>query len=391
MTWNRQSYTASEAGILSCKVFSLIEVVVVMSIFIGIIIITSQTFNNILTLSTKQVTSAESDTHGVIGLEILRLDMEQAGYGLPWIMNFAAEFAEATVAANSLAPGIATQDFNDMNNGSSDTNKVPRAVQASVSTTDGRDYLVIKSTLAGMNDAVKKWAYADGVGAASRLKVWPDNNFAGGERVVTIDSRTKRLIGTSTASDDFSYEVTSTNMMPPANFQPAQDTDVFVVYAVSSGTNLRAPYNRVDYYVKRPTTGMSTRCAPGTGNLYKALMMHTDGTFTEYPLVECVADMQVVFMLAPDADGRLVATDHSGLSALSSKQIRQQLKEIRVYIVTHEGARDSMFTYPSEAITVGEGNGRDLNLKTGVVLTDAYKNYRWKVFKLTATPRNINY
>ena len=395
--WKKNRYVPLIAS--SPKGFTLIELIIVMAIFMVVIIISSKAFNTILSMSTQQTKSSESDTQGVIGLELLRLDLEHAGYGLPSVLSFIADFDEATVS--NLAPGIDTKDFNDKYNASSDTNKVPRAVQAAASTTDGRDYLVIKSTLAGMSETTKKWAYVEGVGSDSVITPWGANNFIAGERVVTIDSRTKRLIGTSMTSADCSYSIPD-DMKPPdtgtANFQPQNDTDVFVLYGVSPTSDLIAPYNRVDYYVKRPTSDsdIPARCAkgtggkPGTGILYKAVMKHSDGAFIQYPLVECVADMQVVFNVAADGVNG-VDVDESGLTGLSAKEIRQQLKMMKVFIVAHEGGKDSGYNYASQAIDVGEGSGRTLDLKNDVVGSDDYKNYRWKTYKLVVLPKNINF
>lgn len=410
-------------GIASSKGFTLVEIIIVMALFMTVIIISSQAFNKILSIATQQTKSSESDIQGVIGLEMLRVDLEHAGYGLPWLLSFPAEFEEASVSA--LAPGVDSEDFNDTNNTTEDTNKVPRAIQARTSTVDGRDYLAIKSVLAGMNDTVKKWAFVQGVGAASTLKPWGSNDFVANEKVVTIDSFTKRLVGTnppannasyvSTAADDFSYSVTADNMTPPSAFQPQKDTDVFVTYGVSPSTTLRVPYNRVDYFIKRPASDsdMPTRCAkgtggkPGTGILYKAVMNQDGGGFTQYPLLECVADMQVVFnFLTEDTvtgkKGNRYVRVESGdneIISLSAKQIREQLKEVIVYIVAHEGGRDTGFNYSKQKINVGEivedgvtnTYGRELDLNTDVVGSDDYKYYRWKIYKLSVMPRNIAY
>jgi len=399
MIRNKQKPSFACFSVSSSKGFTLIELLFVMAIFIIVIIISSEAFNKILSVSTQQIKSSESDIQGVVGLEIMRYDLEHAGYGLPWMLSFVAEFDEAVVG--SLAPGIDRQQFNDKNNSSSDTNKVPRAVQAAASPTDGRDYLVIKSVLAGMSDITqrteKKWTFVDGIGGTSSLKTWESSNFVPGERVITIDSRSKRLVGTSILPDDFSYAITTTTMTPPvrsapslANFQPQQDTDVFVVYGVSPDTDLRVPYNRVDYYVKQPAS-MPARCAPGTGNLYKAVMNHAGGDFKEFSLVECVADMQVIFSLDSNGDGEVDAhVGEDGLTGLSAKEIRTQLKEIRVYVVAHEGGKDLSYSHSSADIDVNEfGAGRILHLNT--LVGDDYKYYRWKVYRMVVVPRNINY
>lgn len=399
MNENGQTKRFVFLGNESCKGFTLVELIVVMAIFMTIIVISSQVFNSILSQSTVQTKSSQSEIQGVIGLEIMRVDLGHAGYGLPWQLGFVAEFDEGQAATGDLAPGIDPKQFNDKYNTTADTNKVPRAVQAAASTTDGRDYLVIKSILAGASDTTKKWAYVQGIGATSTLKPWGTDNLAANERVITIDSRTRTLIGTSTATADFSYTITTENMTPPdkeapsaTNFQPERDTDVFVVYGVSPSTDLRVPYNRLDYYVKRPAgaSAMPARCAPGTGLLYKALMSHTDGTFTQYPLVECVADMQVIFSLDTNGDDGIdMHIAENGLSALTAKEIRAQLKEIRVYIVAHEGGKDTGYSYPSSTISVGEyGNGRTLDLSA--LAGSDYKQYRWKTYKLVV-PKNINF
>jgi len=245
-----------------------------------------------------------------------------------------------------------------------------------------------------MSDTNKKWAFVDGIGTLSKLKPWGSNDLAVDERVVTIDARTKRLVGTSTTATDFSYTITAADMMPPAAFQPQQDSDAYVAYGISPSTStaaLRAPYNRVDYYVKRPSSDsdMPARCAPGTGILYKGVMLHGTGGYTQYPLLECVADMQVVFNVAADGVNG-VDVDQSGLVGLSAKEIRQQLKMIKVYIVAHEGGKDSGFSYAAQNLVVGEGNGRSLDLNALVGSAD-YKRYRWKTYKLAVAPKNINY
>ncbi|MBU5613304.1 PilW family protein [Geomonas azotofigens] len=383
----------------SRKGFTLVELIVVMGIFMFIIIISSEAFNKLLTLSTQQTKSAESDTQGILGLEMLRIDLQHAGYGLPWELTFQDNFEEAQAASGSLAPGVDPKDYNDNHNTSTDTNKVPRAVQAGTSPS-GSDYLVLKSTLINTSDTSKKWAYVEGVGSTSTLKAWGNNNFASGEKVVTLNSKNKQLITRPVVppavmtADDFSYGITSATMTPPDGFQPPSESTVYLVYGVSSAGSLRVPYNRVDYYVKRPasTSEMPARCAPGTGILYKAVMNHPAGDFTELPLLECVADMQVVFQLDTNGDGGADSfATHTGLSSLSARDIRQQLKTVNVYVVAHEGGKDANFSYnKGKDLAVGEGYGRTLDLQALVGGAD-YKNYRWKTYKISVNPKNINY
>lgn len=408
MTDTRRPASHMRDILRSTSGFSLVEMVLVMAIFMSIIIISSGAFNKLVSVSTQEAKSVESDTQGVIGLEMLRVDLEHAGYGLPWELSFPAEFQE-TVADGDVAPGVDPRNFNDLNNASSDTNRVPRALQSGVSS-NGSDYLVLKSTLITTSETSKKWAYVDGVGGASQLKSWGSNNLSDGEKIITLDSRTKRLISKPVTppavmtAADFSYAIAATNgatMMPPDGFQPPTESATYLVYGVSSATTLRAPYNRIDFYVKQPDSAkeMPARCAPGTGILYKGVLNHTngastDGKFTEYPLLECVADMQVVFHMDTNGDGGADAFfPHNGLSSLSAKEIRQQVKAVNIYVVTHEGRKDGNFAYSKgKDLVVGEGFGRTLDLETLFSgTTDSYLRYRWKTYKISVLPKNLNY
>lgn len=389
--------------------FTLLELIVVMGLFIVIIMISTSAFEKIVTMSSQQIKSSESSIQGVVGLEMMRNDLEHAGYGLPWELSFVANFEESQVAADFLAKGIDPAFFNDKNNVSGDTNKVPRAIHsvAAVGAGDwenGRDYIVIKSAYAGMNTTAKKWSYLEGTGVASTIKIWGNTeDFSANDRVITLDSKNRRLVGADMTH--FSYPVPAASpLTPPAAYQTTQDTDVYLVYGIKSSADALAstdpsvPYNRVDYYIKRPASvdDISTRCAKGTGILYKAVLSHSGGGVSQYPLLDCVADMQVIYTLDTNEDGGGdLHADENILSSMSSADIRKQLKEIRVYILTHEGQKDTSFTYPSSTVQVGEfGLGRpsdhpyDLTKLSGIG-TD-WEHYRWKIYTLVVIPKNIN-
>jgi type II secretory pathway pseudopilin PulG len=389
--------------------FTLVELLIVMAFFMVVIAISSAAFEHILSGATQQVKTSESNVQGIVGLEIMRSDLVSMGYGLPWRMGFAAEFDESTVADNALANGINPTDFNDSQNASDDAMKVPRAIQGGTATgasdwENGRDYLVIKSVSVGMNATSKKWNYVESYGATSYIKEsgGGSDDFLEKDRVVTLDTKTRALIGTAT--NNFFYAVPAKvggKFVPPADFRPVQDTDVYLVYGVDTwsdtATLLRAPYNRVDYYIKRPAAAkdIPARCAPGTGILYKANMDHSDGgvTDSEFPLLDCVADMQVIYALDSNGDGGVDLHGNEDILAnLSAKSIREQLKEVRVYILAHEGLRDDSYVYSGgPAIPVGEfGLGRSYDLSKLESIGNSWKNYRWKIFNLIVNPKNLS-
>jgi len=74
--------------------------------------------------------------------------------------------------------------------------------------------------------------------------------------------------------------------------------------------------------------------------------------------------------------------------------VRNRVKEVRVYILAHEGQRDQNYTYPSQTIDVpaapdpGAGLGRTLDIKTSIGDPD-YQYYRWKLYTLAVKPIDL--
>lgn len=403
---NVSTENANKEMLAGSSGFSLVELLIVMAIFLGVIMISTSAFNNILTGAKQQAKSAESNIQGIVGLEILRSDLENAGYGLPWRLSYVDDYEESEVADNYLANGIKPADFNDKFNASDDTNKVPRGIQSGTATgaeewENGRDYLVIKSASIGMNATSKKWSFVEGYGATSAIKEWGSDDFVENDRVITLDSKTRTLIAVS--KTDFYYAVPAKvggKFVPPSSYQPTQDTDVYLVYGINWWNNptstLRAPYNRVDYYIHRPALDrdISPRCAPGTGILYKANLNHTGGGVTQYPLFDCVADMQIVYGLDTNGDGGVdLHGNEDELKFLSAKTIRDQLKEVRLYLLTHEGQKDNAFNYAGgPTVQIGDfGMGRAYDLSKLQNIGTTWKNYRWKIYTIVVTPKNINF
>ncbi len=190
-----------------------------------------------------------------------------------------------------------------------------------------------------------------------------------------------------------------------ALFAPPDDTEVRLAYGVTEpadpvATALRMPFNRADYYIRTPGT-MPLRCAQGTRILYKGVVSQNPlaagvppDFFDELPLLDCVADMQVQYFR--DTDGNGTVDDFGGdISALTAAQIRDQVKEVRVSILAHEGQRDPGYTFTgftgtcATCIRVGTNSvdGRDFDLSN---ITDPNRlNYRWKVYTMPVQPVNL--
>ena len=173
----------------------------------------------------------------------------------------------------------------------------------------------------------------------------------------------------------------------PSDFLPQSPSERYIIYGVDANTDLRMPFNRADYFINRPTSGMPSRCAPNTGILYKTTINQSNGGLNYLQIFDCVADMQVIFGLDNDENG-VRDTYSDDISSLSAANIKKRVKEVRVYILTHEGGKDNDYTYPSGTITVGEFSmGRDFNLSS--TIGSGWQNYKWKQHILVLKPKEM--
>jgi hypothetical protein len=184
------------------------------------------------------------------------------------------------------------------------------------------------------------------------------------------------------------------------------------VYGVDSN-DLRMPFNRTDYFVSVPTTKPDV-CSkdPNVGVLYKTVVRHSDGKLVFTPVLDCVADMQVVLGWdlrdgsgVPGTDGVIdtwsdakgtqtiaagsgtFATAADVATALTSAStIRNSLKMIKVYILAQNGRIDPNYTSPSPIIVGGNGES---SLTRSYTLTSGMLNYRWKLYTIVARPKNL--
>jgi prepilin-type N-terminal cleavage/methylation domain-containing protein len=391
--------------------FTLVELIVVMAIFMTILMITASAFKTIVNSSTQQSKSVETQIEGIVGLEVLRADLEHAGFGLPWAMS-SVTYVEATdgatVPASFWPVGQSPVFFNDAV--SSLPGNPPRAILSGNTTFNkealspiGSNYLVIKSTMAAANVTSKKWTTvsynADGVKA---IRQWgaTDRDFSSADRVIVVKNSlmttppTRQLMAPSSTVFSATFGTYSTTLAIPH-----QNGDTFEIYGIHPDTNLRMPFNRADYYVKRPgNMPKSCMASPGVGILYKATVIQGGTTAGELtagmPLLDCVADMQVVYGLDNDGIGRVnqYLDAPANTPSPTAADIRSQLREIRVYILAQEGIKDLLFNYPSETVMVGEvlngiQRGRLFNLNDR--LGTDYKSYRWKVYTIVVRPKNL--
>lgn len=379
--------------------FSLVELLVVMSLFVVIMAIGANTFKTLLRQSTQQSKITESQIEKIAGLELLRSDIASAGFGLPWAFQNTVSYSEAATAPN---PNPAVYNDSPVS--------IPRAIISGNNNgnyINGSDYLVLKGTYFGnstTNTAASKWSYI--LYGSAAPKSWGSNDLANGvDKVIVVVPQTSETTVRQLVMNGSAFYTTYSKNSFSSYFSPIVSRSMYMIYGVDSTASLRMPFNRVDYFISGNKTLLPQGCAPNTGELVRAYVSQTDGSLTNpaLPILDCVADMQVIFNLDMNDDGapETLYNDNGGQVSTSlgvtastvratlsnPALLRQRLREVRIYILTHEGKADTSFSYPNNIITVGDpGVASTFDLSK---IGPGWQNYRWKVLTLTVKPKNL--
>ena len=413
------------------KGFTLVELMVAMVVFVFAMIAATNTFMPLVNQFKQQGKITETQVEGIIGLDMLRMDIECAGFGLPWLIN--------DIDNN----GNLSDDWDELNYQESDNSKsynlyddtgnAPRAIlvgndvgaDGTLLGINNSDYLVIKAVNVRLDDEAQKWSYTymhpdTGFPVSNAVYEWKDGSGAA-DNTKNMANSTKVIALKPSQNDEYyniliteqdqltgafiKYYDTFKNFDDVANLiKPFDPAEIFVLYGIGPDNSLRMPFNRADYYISNPaTSSVPGRCAAGTGVLHKGIISHNGGLRTSgpLPLLDCVADMQVIAGLDTDLDGTVDNYSDSffdpvtaaPLTTPTAVDIRNQIREVRIYILMHEGQRDPNYNYPNPTIDVGEfglgktGGGSFNFAAEGI--TD-WQNYRWKVHTMVIKPDNLN-
>ena len=388
--------------------FTMVELLITMVIFVFVMAAGSQIFSGLLTQFKQQSKISEANVEGIVGLEILRRDLEHMGHGLPWIIPATVGYQEAT--------GATAANYNDCD-GSLPCN-APRAVlggnNISFSGFTGIDYFVVKASNIALSDASQRWTTLRmapfSVPDNPRQWIPANENLTASDRVIVLspgstDTNARRLVANGAVFYTTFGNVTS-NPWPPTD-----NLETRLVYGISGAgePSPQRPFNRADYFITTTDRDGNNitpqRCAPNTGVLVKAPVRHateSNNYDTYMPLLDCVADMQMVYALDNDENGSFedgVGGDaySDDISALTAEQVRNRVKEVRLYILIQEGQRDQTYVYPSENVAIpplsdpAAGLGRPapgFNLKSSIGDPD-YQFYRWKLYTLVVKPIDL--
>ena len=385
-------------GLLKNNGFTLIETLITMALFIVVTMITANIFEKMLP-KIKIITKSEvSNIGGIVGLEMFRRDLEQAGFGLFTDVDHPPPSYTETESAG----------YNDAPDG------IPRAIVAGNNLTSGvlsgSDYLAIKGTNAALNPASQCWTSIKGLGSS---KIWGANDLqeSRNDQVVVVSQSYKngellRKLIYSPSSFMAAYKANGASYEYP--FAPTSDDKQYYYYGIystdtdSENPAPRAPFNRTDYFVRRVAGDVPDRCSPAAGVLYKSVMNQSDGSMQNIPILDCVADMQIVlgWNTSSDPAGNAVDiytdADGSNPSGSSSvvpdvndpKEIRTRLKLVKVYLLAQDGGVDRNYTNTDTAMEIGEELETAFT-KTIDLTQPNYRNYRWKLYRLVVRPKNL--
>lgn len=361
--------------------FTVVELLVSVTVILIVLALSGSGYVKMLRGFKVQAAFPEGQMSQLAGLELLRYDIEMAGYGLPWNMS-AVNYSEA--ASDTVTPNPSS--FNDS------PSHPPRAVVHDNNTgAGGSDVLVLKSAVAQVSESSRKWSILYYDNATWKVKGWSSNelDFKPGDRFILTDPL--KSLKKKDANWFFTYAENYKTSVDNATLPvPPDNASIYLLYGVSSNNSLRMPFNRVDYYLSKPANGFPSRCDPQSYLLYRATISHSDGTRNPKPILDCVLDLQVSFGLDTNSDGvvdgwrqslNIADTNSNG----TADELRKQLRECRVFLLVQDGIRDPDYTFGSP-IALGDSETGTLSTYTP---SGNSRHYRWKVLKLAVKPMNL--
>jgi prepilin-type N-terminal cleavage/methylation domain-containing protein len=393
------------------KGMTLVELMVCLVVILVVMAGATAAYLKLMTGFKTQSRVSETYMANMCGMEMLRFDIEMAGYGLPRSGNptnlpsYNEAVTDGTYAPNPVI-------FNDspvVQGTPPNTNGIPRPFVFSANGgLNNSDVLVIKSSVAGTSDASKKWSiiYFDATTAKWVVRQWGNAgmDMAASDRFIVLNQSFAALDKQLQLSGTWNFAFTTALYTDASALPtPASTSDIHTIYALGPSSATRMPFNRADYHLYRPAANFPQKCYPNSTILYRSTINHGDGKRNEQAVLDCVEDFQVAFGLDTN-DDRTIDSWQTSLAPLDDDangitdalEIRNQLREVRVFILYHEGSKDEDFRF-SGALTLGDAQTGTLS--TFTPSSDAATcsrcgqplamHYRWNVARLAIKPMNL--
>jgi hypothetical protein len=427
---------------------TLVELLVSLAIVMLIIGAATTAYLKLLRTYRTQGRLAESYMANLTGLEMLRYDIEAAGFGLPASLAAGATYSEAVSISPALPYGSPTL----LNDASSNA---PRPfVHLDNLGAGNSDVLSIKSTAANVfnNPAGKKWSvistaanYQQQTNTNPKVRLWgvtaldPVMDFTTNDVFIVLDGTgtlQPNQAGAWTGYYTFNASAPNTGYYnnaagaSPIPNPGLSGQQVYYAYGLDSnvGTH-RMPFNRVDYFLNKIAADFPSSCDPNTYTLYRSVIDQATGQqLSQTPLLDCVRDFQVAFGIDPSGLGTQPIQWQSNLlqnaipggvngAQMTAAQMQQYLREVRVFVLFQEGlgdtSRSASFRW-SGILNLGDqdiahgldpgdypvppNNFQQLSsaalpghpqLSSFQPTTATDLQYRWKIIEMDAKPMNL--
>ncbi len=368
------------------KGMTILELMIVLVIFSVVMAGLYSSYQTMMRQGVKEFRIAQSEMETNISANIIKRDMNLAGYGLADNYNGLFTAVSATVGG-----GISQN-----------------------STTKGYpSTLTLMGTALGIQSgAAQHWTYiSDYSGGVASFATWTDvrEDVKNNDVVILMDPSTKTLL-TQGADWKFIFNGSGNPLTTLASTPLSLTTGnkgylLYGIYRLGDSSAATQPFYAVAYSLGGTAP---SNCAPNTLNLLRAESSTTSAPSGGSPVMNCVAEFRIAFGLttAGSADSSVGLPidfwDNTGAVAnlYSPTDLKKRLKQIRAYLLIQEGSYDSGYTYKNpdttpgyfgtQTIRVGDlympggGTGRDYTLQPG------QGNYHWRVLSYTATPRNLH-
>lgn len=326
--------------------FSLIELLVAMTIMLFLLMMTTYTFQRIVHRSKDSSAGISTRGDNVNSIELMRLDLEHAGYG---IADYQVDGTD-----NDIQP---------------------------ISWDSTNNHLNIASTMNNTNSATIGYAVAEYNGSFNTLI----------DKFETSTLSTLWLDTDNRIVDDSSSSVN----------KPILDYLYIGYHYNYSPTGATQPYSPIRYRLS--TTQPLNDCDSNTRNLIRAVdgAIATGGS----PVFNCVAGFTTEFAWDNNEDGDIADTvggikENHYTKALpsgdgSTIEIKSKLKYSMVYILSQVGKLDQTYTFSGYKSTSGKNitftvDDADITFTTEFNFNDPdelalFRNYHWKVIKVSAS------
>jgi len=320
--------------------FTLIELIIAIAIFGILMAVSGRVYRTLVQGMNRQKDVVESDSGKILGLELLRLDLEHVGYGIS-------------------------------------NNETSRPV-----VWDGSD-LQLRSTINNSNSGTIGWMMLQcslGVSPTVLVDRRLDNTVNNVLLTKERDFITNQSIAASTTVQCTTCQDLNTYLQPANDYiAMAYPYDSTVTNGCSGGQYC----NVITYTLS--TSNPLAKCASGAQNLLRKV-----GNGTGERVLECVADFEVRFDWDLTGDGDVLDSGEQSLSAIptgaSTSDILTRLKNIDFYVLMQSGKKQQGFTFSGDLTANGElSSPNTAGGFTTSTVTD-FSAYRWKVLKISAKP-----